>query len=189
MNNKYIILGICGPSAAGKDTLAYALEKEGMYRLVSDTTRPARSYEKDGVDYHFISTPHFLLDKNYLEWTEFRGWYYGTNKNRLKPGINIGVFNPSGMIQLSQKKDIVLIPILLEYPLIKRLRRSYLRENKWKLEYFRRAWTDFKDFKRFKKFLNNHLNNCLILKNYESTASQISRIKLHLNQLGLGNFL
>ena len=31
-----------------------------------------------------------------LEATYFNGWHYGTSKNSLVDGINIGVFNPGG---------------------------------------------------------------------------------------------
>ena len=46
-----------GKSAAGKDTLFQAVMKENeqLKTVVSYTTRPIRSGEKEGVEYHFVS--------------------------------------------------------------------------------------------------------------------------------------
>mgnify|MGYP002025879556 CR=1 FL=1 len=55
------ILGLTGPSGAGKTTIARALVEgsEDVVFSVSVTTRPARDHEVDGVDYHFLSEPKF----------------------------------------------------------------------------------------------------------------------------------
>jgi len=57
------IFVVSGPSAAGKSSLvARVLQKYASYRLspvVTYTTRPPRSGEQDGVDYHFMSYDTF----------------------------------------------------------------------------------------------------------------------------------
>lgn len=154
---KPIIIAICGKSASGKNTLANELYKflikknENTSLIVANTTRPCRYYEESGKDYNFVSHIDFLngvYNEEYLEWTTFKGWKYGTHKDAISDGINIGVFNPKAlkkMLKLQTKYTVV--PILLNENLFIRLKRSYQREKRWKWEYLRRAWNDHKDFK------------------------------------------
>lgn len=84
-----MVLILLGQSAAGKDAIQKALVKNyGFIPIVSDTTRPIRENEIDGVDYHFIDRKEFesrLEVGKYIECraynTIYRGfpdtWYYG----------------------------------------------------------------------------------------------------------------
>lgn len=182
--NKPIIIAFCGKSAVGKDVTATRLDfllsmyKNDCKKLVSDTTRRPRANEKDGVDYNFITTPQFLekrAEKQYLEWTVFNGWYYGTLKNQVTSSINIGVFNPQGLEWLALRKDYIVIPILLEENFIKRLYFSYLREGRWSWEYFKRIWRDFKNFLGVKKFIAQNFSYRLVLKNYNPFADSLDQ--------------
>lgn len=164
MTNKPIIIAICGKSASGKDTLAKTLSASispyySTNLLVSDTTRPRRLGEQQNSDYHFISKKSFesnIKDNQYLEYSSFRGWYYGTNRNSIcADKVNIGVFNVDGLISFTHYiLDYNIVPVYLDVDLETRLKRSYLRENKWKLEYFRRAFVDYRDFRDINKILN-----------------------------------
>ena len=162
--NRPIIIAICGKSASGKDTLAKALSASispfyDTNMIISDTTRPKRLGEKHGVDYNFIGNKTFTtnLEKGkYLEHSIFRKWYYGTDKNSIaENAINIGVFNIEGLINLTHYiVEYNIIPIYLDLDLKNRLQHSYNRERKWRLEYFRRAFTDYRDFRDINKILN-----------------------------------
>ena len=166
MTNKPIILAICGKSASGKDTLAKSLSASisPYYRtnlIISDTTRPKRNSEQNGVDYNFLSERTFLQniqDNKYFEYTVFRKWYYGTNKNSVSnDAVNIGVFNVAGlehMVYLQHWYNI--IPIYLDLNLEERLKRSYKREHKFKFEFIRRAFVDEKDFKDIRMLLSKY---------------------------------
>ena len=60
MENKYKVLALFGKSGAGKDTIQKWLTTNyNMNGIISCTTRPKRDYEKDGVDYHFLSNEEF----------------------------------------------------------------------------------------------------------------------------------
>ncbi len=62
------IFCIVGKSASGKDTIykeIISAYKEELINVVIGTTRPMRSGEKDGVDYHFFTDQELLeLEKN-----------------------------------------------------------------------------------------------------------------------------
>ena len=70
--NKLII--ITAPSGAGKTSITRHLLKTFSDKVgfsISAATRPARSYEKDKVDYYFISAEEFrhrIQRNEFVEW-------------------------------------------------------------------------------------------------------------------------
>jgi len=109
-----------GKAATGKDTALNHFVGPEYNILVSDTTRPKRPTEKDGIDYNFISNRTFLKrvkEGNYLEYTKYNVghevWYYGTGKHAIKEGkINLGVLNPDGIYQVAKtefKKNLFVV--------------------------------------------------------------------------------
>ena len=193
MSDKPIIIAICGASATGKDTLAKFvyndLVKQGVkvHNIVSATTRPPREAEEDGINYHFLTTVDFLqkaINKEFLEYTKFRGWYYGTPRNEIQEGINIGVFNVQGLHSLTNYKDkYTIIPVYLEAGLKTRLQRSYEREHKWKFEFLRRAWVDHQDFKNINNLLWSFEHH-LCLDEFDTLVNKIHRVELILESKG-----
>lgn len=111
----YKIIALCGKSGAGKDSLMMAifshLEKY-LNPIISHTTRPKREKEIADKSYHFVSEDEFLtlIDENkMLETTNFNNWYYGTSIDSLSNDkINIGVFNPDGIMSLLEDDRIEL---------------------------------------------------------------------------------
>ena len=92
-----ILFVISAPSGAGKTTLVEAFRQtpEFVYS-VSCTTRPARTGEIEGEDYHFLSESDFLARvqaDEFLEYAEVHGHYYGTLRNpvlnNLKNGVDV----------------------------------------------------------------------------------------------------
>jgi guanylate kinase len=77
-----ILLLVSGPSGSGKTTLCRRLADEGEARYsTSCTTRPARSGEKNGHDYHFLSQEEFaekIQQNAFLEHATVHGNSYGT---------------------------------------------------------------------------------------------------------------
>lgn len=75
---------VSAPSGAGKTSLVRAmLEQDPLLTVsVSHTTRPRRSGETDGVNYHFVDRDRFetmLAGGAFLEHAEVFGNFYGTS--------------------------------------------------------------------------------------------------------------
>lgn len=89
---------ISGSSGVGKGTVIKKfLEKHPEFKLsVSCTTRKPREGEEHGINYFFLSKDEFkscIEQKEFLEWAEFSGNMYGTQKayveTKLKEGKNL----------------------------------------------------------------------------------------------------
>jgi guanylate kinase len=85
---------VSGPSGVGKTTICNALlELPGFHRIVTCTSRPARTGERDGVDYHFFSEDSFregIERGDFLEHARVHGHYYGTPKRQVEDGLRRG---------------------------------------------------------------------------------------------------
>ena len=115
LKKMYKIIALCGKSGAGKDSLMMATFshlEEYLNPIISHTTRPKREKEIADKNYHFVSDDQFLtlIDENkMLEITSFNNWYYGTSIDSLSDSkVNIGVFNPEGIISLLKDDRIEL---------------------------------------------------------------------------------
>jgi guanylate kinase len=74
---------VSAPSGTGKTTLVERLVQvvAGLQMSRSYTSRAARSGERNGVDYNFISRARFeqmIAEGAFLEWADVFGNYYGT---------------------------------------------------------------------------------------------------------------
>lgn len=84
-----MLLVLAGPAGAGKSTLCDRLvvEAPGFERVITATTRPPRSGEVDGRDYHFLTQRQFderLAAADFLEWAwVHRTHRYGTLKSAV----------------------------------------------------------------------------------------------------------
>lgn len=86
---------VSAPSGVGKTTLLKSVRKTWpeMRYSVSCTTRPARSGEVPGEDYHFLPREEFLrgVDSGrFLEWAEVYGEFYGTDGDRIEEWLGEG---------------------------------------------------------------------------------------------------
>jgi guanylate kinase len=77
------VIVVSAPSGAGKSTVLARVLREvpGLRFSVSYTTRPPRSGETNGVEYHFVDELTFQGLRQagqLLEWAEVHGHHYGT---------------------------------------------------------------------------------------------------------------
>ena len=91
---------ITAPSGAGKTTLVDALVKQDSHLKVSvsHTTRPRRSKEVDGTNYHFVDKTRFMAmleAGDFLESAEVYDNHYGTSQQWVQE-------------QLDQQLDVIL---------------------------------------------------------------------------------
>ncbi|MCF8024081.1 MAG: guanylate kinase [Desulfobacteraceae bacterium] len=89
---------LSAPSGTGKSTLCRRILSRfpQLHYSVSFTTRPPRTGEKKGKDYHFISKDEFeqmIREDRWAEWAEVHGHYYGTSaellENKLAAGCDV----------------------------------------------------------------------------------------------------
>lgn len=157
---KIKLLALFGKSASGKDTIQNWIVSNFpkiTHKIVSCTTRPARSGEQEGVDYFFLSDEQFtkkVLDGSMLEATSFREWFYGTALDQLNPEkINVGVFNLTGIECLLSDPRLEIIPVWIYASDKTRLIRALNREpNPDCAEICRRYQADNKDFEEIDDF-------------------------------------
>lgn len=91
---KGLLVVISGPSGAGKGTIyRNIIERTGMKRSVSVTTRKPRPGEREGVDYYFRSEEEYqrmIAAGEFLETAEVYKNYYGTPKAPVFENLDNG---------------------------------------------------------------------------------------------------
>ena len=95
MKNLKKLIIITGPSGVGKGTVVKVLldRNKDIWLSISATTRNPRIGEKDGENYYFLSDEKFkdMIDKKeFLEWAQFAGNYYGTPLSTVNEKIEKG---------------------------------------------------------------------------------------------------
>ncbi len=87
LKEKGVLIVVSGPSGVGKGSVLKELVSlKGVFVSISATTRSPREFEKDGVDYYFISREKFeehIAKEDMVEYNEYCGNYYGTIKSKL----------------------------------------------------------------------------------------------------------
>jgi guanylate kinase len=177
-----IMVVLSSPSGVGKTTLTKKIQqKYPNFKIsVSHTTRPPRSNEVDGIDYHFVKHEKFeklISEGKFYEHAKIFENYYGTLKKNVDDSIkkNDIIFDIDwqGTKQLSKFKNLKLIKIYLI------VEKSELKERLIK----RNQNTDEEVEKRFNSFDENikHWNDydyILINENLEICFKQIENIIL-----------
>jgi guanylate kinase len=130
--NKIII--ITAPSGSGKTSITRHLMQQfpQLAFSVSAATRQPRGIEKDGVDYHFISTETFqqkIQHNEFIEWEMvYEGKYYGTLKAELEkiwsqnkiPVLDIDV---KGAIHVQQQFPQTSLSLFIQPPSVEELKK------------------------------------------------------------------
>lgn len=123
---------ISGSSGVGKGTIIKRfLEKNPNFKLsVSCTTRGKRDGEEHGVNYYFLTREEFMsaVEKGeFLEWAEFSGNCYGTNKKFVQQCLDndedlLLEIDTQGALQVKKKMDNAVLIFILP-PSVEELER------------------------------------------------------------------
>lgn len=177
---------LMGKSACGKDSFyTKLLEELQLSRFVLYTTRPMRSGETEGIEYHFTDMEQFQKLKDAGKVIEYRDYhtvlghwiYYTVDEGNLKPE---GTENWLGIGTLESYNNLVkhfgkeqIVPLYVEVENGIRLERALLREHRQEKpqyeEMCRRFLADEMDFSEEKiaeagitrRFVNDDLDRCL----------------------------
>lgn len=135
MISSHKIIIITAPSGAGKTSITRHLLKTFPDKLafsISAATRQKRNYEKDGVDYYFMSVDDFkekIQQNAFVEWEMvYEGKYYGTLKSEIHriwkeekvPLLDIDV---QGAVHVQQEHREQSLSIFIEPPSVDELKR------------------------------------------------------------------
>ena len=177
-----------GKSATGKDTIYKKLldsEEVKFKKVISYTTRPIRSGEKNGKEYNFSTVEEYNAYRENKQIVESRSYntihgiwyYYMVNDNQIKKDSNekyllIGTLESYSQIREYYGKDNV-VPIYIEIEDGERLTRALEREKQQVepkyAEMCRRFLADSEDFSEEnlrkneieKRYINDTLEECI----------------------------
>lgn len=90
-----LLIVVSGPSGVGKDAALKQMQELNypFHFLVTNTTRPKRANETEGVDYHFISKEQFAKmerEGEFLEHAVVYGYEYGNSRSQVRKALARG---------------------------------------------------------------------------------------------------
>jgi guanylate kinase len=90
--HKPLLIVISGPSAVGKDAVIETIRKRnlGFTFITTATSRKARDYEKNGVDYFFYTREEFeamIRDEKFAEYALVYGDYKGVPADQIEKAL------------------------------------------------------------------------------------------------------
>lgn len=135
---KGLVFIISAPAGTGKTTLMRKLAKEFpcVYQSVSCTTRPMRTGEVEGKDYHFMSEEEFEKGKargDFLESAAVFGYHYASSRRLIEKKQEEGkhvflVIDTQGTRSLRQQ-GFAAISIFISPPSLVELERRLVDRN------------------------------------------------------------
>lgn len=157
-----MIYCILGKTACGKDSILKRLSNHpSLHKVVTMTSRPIRSGERDGIDYHFVTEEDFFKHE-FIEYTSFNNWLYGTPKDSIDISKNhVIVVNPQGLLSFVDTYGWDNVAALVIHRGDRDRAIDYLSRdtNASVDELCRRFKADDIDFNVFNSLHNNHIHH------------------------------
>jgi guanylate kinase len=130
MDNKKLV--IIGKGGSGKDYLKQKFINKDFLPSVSYTTRPPRTGEINGKDYHFIDHDTFqkmIEEGQFLEYMIFNtNWYYGTPLSEFD-SKDVFIMTPEGILNIPKEARKNTMIIYLDIDVEIRRERLTLRKD------------------------------------------------------------
>lgn len=121
-----LLIVVSGPSGVGKDATLKEMQARGLpfHFLVTNTTRPKRPNETEGVDYHFVTADEFqgkLERGDFLEHANVYGNRYGNARSDIEAALAQGMdvimrIDVQGAATIRQKVDDAIFIFLISTP-------------------------------------------------------------------------
>lgn len=167
-----MITVLVGQCCSGKDSVARELIKNYSYkRVVSNTTRPMRSGEKEGVDYYFHDRVPDMKESDVVSFKRYASaqgeWCYWFNRtdieNAVKSDDNYIVIADVDGAKILEEYGAKILYVYAAWNI--RAERYFRRESKNKApdykEALRRLIADQKAFEEFEKEVFKQKYKCL----------------------------
>lgn len=148
---------IIGPSGSGKDFLLRNLVEKGLKPCLKWTTRPPRKFEKQGINYNFVSEKEFtqsINENKFLAYQEFQvtpeykspeNWYYGITQEEFEKS-QVMIMTPGEFKNITPEQRKECFVVYLDIDRSVRESRLFKREDK-NDSIKRRLDADEEDFK------------------------------------------
>lgn len=99
--NQPTVVTFTGPSCSGKNHLLNSLLELNFSKIVTNTTRPMRVGEINGVDYNFVDDT-FFSGPNIIEYVKKNDYFYGISKENFNKVFSYGnipvvILSPEGV--------------------------------------------------------------------------------------------
>ncbi|KAM7105691.1 MAGUK p55 subfamily member 4 isoform 2-T5 [Molossus nigricans] len=133
-SDRHRLIVLVGPSGVGVNALRrqlVGLNPNHVRGAVPHTTRPKKSYEMDGREYHYVSKEIFetlMYSHRMLEYGEYKGHFYGTSVDAVQAVLDEGKIcvmdlEPQG-IQVARTHELKPYIIFIKPPNMNCMKRS-----------------------------------------------------------------
>ncbi len=148
LDSTHKLVIITAPSGSGKTTITRHLLKTFPKQLsfsISAATRERRLYEKESVDYYFMTVEEFqenIQANSFVEWEMvYEGKYYGTLKSEIHriwaeekvPLLDIDV---QGAIHVEEEHPVNTLTLFIEPPSVEELEKRLIARGTETIESF-----------------------------------------------------